>query len=134
MSEQYKKFGDLSRAEQLELVEHVLDGGEIEMYFMDVWLNPMKGKESAGFWFLMESTYRKVKSELDLLKDQRNELDEKIKKLESGISVGDTVIKKLDSSKREHEVIRCHLNENAFIIDGRFYLKHSANDQFIKVK
>ena len=102
MSEQYKKFGDLSRAEQLELVEHVLDGGEIEMYFMDVWLNPMKGKESAGFWFLMESTYRKVKSELDLLKDQRNELDEKIKKLESGISVGDTVIKKLDSSKREH--------------------------------
>jgi hypothetical protein len=61
-------------------------------------------------------------------------LDEKIKKLESGISVGDTVIKKLDTSKREHEVIRCHLNENAFIIDGRFYLEHSANDQFIKVK
>jgi len=133
MSEEYKKFGELSRAEQVELVEHVLDGGEVEIFSNTSWHNTEMVKTGV-LYFYDEYCYRKLKSELDLLKEQRDELDEKIKKFEGGISVGDIVINKLDASKKEYKVIKYAFNEYDFIIGGNIYSKAQVKDRFIKVK
>jgi hypothetical protein len=81
MIEQYKEFGELTRAEQLELIEHVLDGGEIELFSITTWCSTEMGK-SGVVCFYNDYCYRKLKSELELLKEQRNALDIKIKELE----------------------------------------------------
>lgn len=133
MSEQYKKFGELPRAGQLELVEHVLDGGEVEIFSNTSWHNTEMGK-SEVVCFYNDYCYRKLKSELELLKEQRDELDKKIEELEDGISVGDTVINKLDASKKKYEVLRSYLYEDAFIVGSVVYSKDQLNAQFIKIK
>lgn len=133
MSEQYKKFGELSRAEQLELVEHVLDGGDVEALIEGIWSNPNL-KELDCLYFHNKFPTRRAKSELELLREQRDKLDEKIKKFEGGISVGDIVINSLDASKKEYEVLRSCLYEDAFIAGSVVYSKDQLNAQFIKVK
>lgn len=134
MSEQYKKFGELSRAEQLELVEHVIDGGEIEIFSNIVWYSTEMSK-SGVVYFHNEYCYRKLKSELELLKEQREELDKKIEELEGGLSVGDTVIHKLDASGKEYEVFEStKYSYLPYIIGNNLYSKAQANDQFIKVQ
>ncbi len=132
MNEQYKKFGELTREEQLDLVNHVLDGGEVEILSNTLW-NNTKMSKSGVVCFHNNYCYRKFKSELDLLKEQRRELNEKIKKLRGDISVGDTVINKLDASKKEYKVLRSYLYKDLFVIGRAFYSEDTANDQFIKV-
>ena len=133
MSEKYKKFGELPRAEQLELIEHVLDSGEVEIFSNTSWHNTEMDK-SGVVCFHNDYCYRKFKSELDLLKEQRNELDKKIEKLEGGISVGDTVIHKLDASRKEYEVLEDHLCKDTVMIGGYPFYKNWANVWFIKVQ
>ena len=87
MIEQYKKFGELTRAEQLELIEHVLDGGKIEIFSDTTWWSTEMG-ESRVVCFYNDYYYRKLKSELDLLKEQRDQLDIKIKELEGNCLKG----------------------------------------------
>lgn len=133
MSEKYKKFGELSRAEQLELIEHVLDGGEVELFSNTSWHNTEMNKQEV-VCFYNGYCYRKLKSELDLLKEQRDELDKKIEELEGGISVGDTVIKKFDASKKEYKVLYSNKNNCLpYSIGDSLYSKAQVNEQFIKV-
>lgn len=137
MSEQYKKFGELPRAEQLELIEHVLDGGKVEIlpYPLEVkcW-NLVRGT-SDTILFHKGRSYRKFKSELDLLKQQRDELDKKIEELE-GIGVGDFVKKK--GSTPDETIYKVSNNEMSkdfpYMVGGHFYKKNQLNHQFMKVK
>lgn len=133
MSEEYKKFGELSRAEQLKLVEYILDGGEVEIFSNTSWHNTEMSKLGV-VCFYNDYCYRKLKSELELLKEQRDELDSKIKGMEGGISVGDTVINKLDASKKKYEVLISYLYKDAFLVGSVVYSKDQLNAQFIKVQ
>lgn len=133
MSEQYKKFGELSRAEQLELVEHVLDGGEVEIFSNIVWYNTEMNK-SGVVCFSNDYCYRKLKSELELLKEQRDELDEKIKELGGGISAGDAVIHKLDDSGKAYRVLKEPLCKDNFMIGDYSFSKDQVSVWFIKVQ
>lgn len=129
MSKQYKKFGELSRTEQLEWVEHALDGGKVELFSKTRWYN-----NSRDIHFYKDCRYRKFKSELDLLKEQRHELDEKIRKLGGDISVGDIVIRKADMSRKQFEVKEIFSFRGAFLIGCNLYSKDRLNEEFIKVK
>lgn len=99
MSEKYKKFGELTRDEQVRLINHSLDGGEVEIYINDgKWHNTDMSR--LGFiYFYKDHRYRKLKTELETLKEEYEAIGKKIREIEGSgcnIQIGDIVLRKSD--------------------------------------
>lgn len=102
MSKEYKKFGELTRDDQLELINHVLDGGDVEInsesHSSEGWCKTEMPKLGC-LCFYNSHLYRKVKTELEILKEDYEKIGKKIEELEgrgTDIEVGDTVLRKSD--------------------------------------
>lgn len=97
---EYKTFGESTREEQLKLANHVLDGGDVEIYMKDAdtWHNA-EMKKTGCICFYERFSYRKIKTELELLEEARDEIDKKIEELKGGedvIRVNTLVVRKSD--------------------------------------
>lgn len=135
MNEEYKKFGELTRDEQLELVNHVLDGGDVEI-FSGSWKDVEMVKVGC-ICFYEGYAYRKLKTEIEILKEEYEKIGKKIEEMEGidhSIKVGDYVRYKNSSSNKTYEVMPAYLyQELPFIVDGYFFSERKLNSTFIKV-
>lgn len=130
---EYKTFGESTREEQLELVNHVLDGGDVEIYMEStgIWHNA-EMKKTGCICFYERFAYRKVKSELELLEEARAEIDKKIEELkgeEDVIRVDTLVVHKIS-----HEVFKVEGSGDKnwpLLIGGASYNQKVALQRFI---
>lgn len=132
MSEEYKKFGELTRKEQLELVNHVLDGGHVEILMedQDKWYN-VQDVNKTTISFHLSYPYRKVKTELEILKEDYEKIGKKIKELEakpSDIEVGDSVLRNADG--RAFIVGESGLRNFPFLVEDVCYTSKSLAEDF----
>lgn len=138
MSEEYKKFKELTRDEQLELVNHVLDGGRVEIYRKDLekWYN-VQDVNKTSISFHLSYPYRKVKTELETLKEEYEKIGKKIEEMEGtdhGIKVGDQVRYRNGTNTKAYDVFGVSLYpSHPYIVDGCFFDKEHLNSTFIKV-
>lgn len=132
MSEEYKKFGELTRDEQLDLVNHVLDGGDVEI-FSGSWVNVELVKFGC-ICFYKEHTYRKPRTELEILKEEYEAIGKKIREIEGAgcnVKVGDTVLRKSDAIP--FTVKDSGLKNFPFLVGDTCYTDVSLAENFIPV-
>lgn len=133
MSEEYKKFGELTRKEQLELVNYVLDGGDVEILMEDQnkWYN-VQDVNKTSLCFHSMYPYRKIKTELETLKEEYEKIGKKIQELEvrsSDIEVGDSVLRNADG--KAFRVGESGLRNFPFLVGDVCYTSKSLAEEFI---
>ena len=133
---EYKTFGESTREDQLELVNHVLEGGEVEIHMKDMgtWHNT-EMKKTGCICFYERFAYRKIKTELELLEEARAEIDKKIEELKGGedvIRVNTLVVHKIS-----HEVFKVEASGDKnwpLHIGGASYNQRVALQRFAPIK